>query len=304
MLALGLMVVLIAAFLVYSNTYVNFPVINLMMDNGSPRPDLQPVLLLVLLLQPLVGMYLGAPLVAGELEQGTYRLIWTQGVTRLRWLAVKVSVQMGVILLVFALLSLLVMWWNNGPFEPLGGGVRPLPFDLEGVVPLAYAAYALSLAIAAGTVLRKTVPAMVVTLLGYLAARIPIDALARPRYLPPLSVTWDPYTTPSVHKPFRATALMGPYNGPDWVFYLGWVNHAGQPIDPDNVYRVCNVPDNGALPGSPLTACTHTHGWLYMLTWQPPDRFWLFQGIESAIFFALAAALLALAFWWVRTRIS
>jgi hypothetical protein len=110
-------------------------------------------------------------------------------------------------------------------------------------VPLAYAAYALSLAIAAGTVLRKTIPAMVVTLLGYLAARIPIDALARPRYLLPLSVTWDPYTTLSVHKPFRATALMGPYNGPDWVFYLGWVNHAGQLIDPDNVYRVCNVPD-------------------------------------------------------------
>ena len=37
---------------------------------------------------------------------------------------------------------------------------------------------------------------------------------------------------------------------------------------------------------------------------QPENRFWLFQGIESAIFFGLAAALLALAFWWVRTRIS
>jgi hypothetical protein len=41
-----------------------------------------------------------------------------------------------------------------------------------------------------------------------------------------------------------------------------------------------------------------------MIIWQPHDRFWLFQGIESAIFFGLAAALLALAFWGVRTRIS
>jgi hypothetical protein len=48
---------------------------------------------------------------------------------------------------------------------------------------------------------------MVLTLLGYLAARIPIDALARPRYLPPLSVTWDPYSILSVHKPFRATVI-------------------------------------------------------------------------------------------------
>jgi hypothetical protein len=213
-----------------------------------------------------------------------------------------------VILLVFALLSLLTMWWNNGPFEPLGGGVRPLPFDLEGIVPLAYAAYGLSLAIAAGTILRKTIPAMVVTLLGYLAARIPIDALARPRYLPPLSVTWDPYSILSVHKPFRATALMGPYNGPDWVFFLGWVNHAGQPVYEGYIDKVCSGPpdwgDNGALPGTPFTACTHAHGWLYMVTWQPPDRFWLFQTIESVIFFGLAAALLVLAFWWVQTRIS
>jgi hypothetical protein len=149
---------------------------------------------------------------------------------------------------------------------------------------------------------------MVVTLLGYIAARISIDALARPRYLPPLSVTWDPYTTLSLHQPFRATATMGPYNGPDWVFYNGWVNHAGQSVYDGSVYKVCSAPpdwnDNGALPGTPFTACTHAHGWLYLVTWQPPDRFWLFQGIESAIFFGLAAVLLALAFWWVQTRIS
>jgi hypothetical protein len=53
-----------------------------------------------------------------------------------------------------------------------------------------------------------------------------------------------------------------------------------------------------------FTACAHAHGWRYLVIWQPADRFWLFQSIESAIFFGLAAALLALAFWWVQTRIS
>ena len=254
-------------------------------------------------------MFLGAPLVASELERGTYRLVWTQSVTRLRWMLVKVGTQMGIALLVFALISLLVMWWN-GPFDRLGGGVEPLSFDFEGIVPLAYAAYALSLAIAASALLRKTLPAMVVTLVGYLAARIPIDALARPRYLPQLSVTWDPYSIITLHEPFRATSLSGalwPYYGSDWIFYNGWVNHAGHPIYDGDVYRVCAGPsgnDYGALPGTSFTACTHAHGWLYMITYQPADRFWLFQGIESAIFFSLAAALLALAFWWVRTRIS
>jgi len=184
-------------------------------------------------------------------------------------------------------------------------------FDFEGIVPLAYMAYALSLAVTAGTLLRKTVPAMAVTLVGYLAARIPIDAWARPHYMPPLSVTWDPYSIVTLHEPFRATALSGalwPYYGSDWIFYNGWVNHASHPIYEGDVYKACSAPpnwdDGGALPGTSFTACTHAHGWLYMITYQPADRFWLYQGIESAIFFGLAAALLALAFWWVRSRIS
>ena len=36
----------------------------------------------------IIGMFWGAPLVAGELEAGTHRLAWTQSVSRTRWLAV------------------------------------------------------------------------------------------------------------------------------------------------------------------------------------------------------------------------
>jgi hypothetical protein len=38
--------------------------------------------------------------------------------------------------------------------------------------------------------------------------------------------------------------------------------------------------------------------------YQPADRFWPFQGIESATFLALALALLVAAIWWVRARIA
>jgi hypothetical protein len=261
----------------------------------------------LIILPPLIGMYLGAPLVADELERGTYRLIWTQSVTRLRWLAVKTGTQMGVILLIFALISLLVMWWN-GPFNRLGAGT--LPFDFEGIVPLAYVAYALSLGIAAGAFLRKTIPAMIVTLLGYLAVRIPIDTWVRPHYLSPLSVTWDPYSTLAPQAPFAAP--WGTYNDWNWILYNGWITRAGQSVSMDDFYQACPSGSSGppfgysdrGQPGAPFSVCTHGHGWLYMVTWQPHDRFWLFQSIESAIFFALAAALLALAFWWVQTRIS
>src|ERR1700722_16269716 len=33
----------------------------------------------------LLGIFWGAPLIARELETGTYRLAWTQGVMRSRW---------------------------------------------------------------------------------------------------------------------------------------------------------------------------------------------------------------------------
>src|SRR5438128_10844286 len=130
---------------------------------------------------------------------------------------------------------------------------------------------------------------------------MPIEMWARPYYLPPLSVTWDPYLV--------AAPKMQP-GGQDWTLYNGYVDHAGHPL-PNAACDTCGA---GPLAGGQgqgttvwnglFTACTHAHGWLYMITYQPANRFWLYQGIESAIFFCLAAALLALAFWWVRTRIS
>ena len=39
----------------------------------------------------VIGVFLGAPLLARELESGTWQLAWTQGVPRMRWLAVKLS---------------------------------------------------------------------------------------------------------------------------------------------------------------------------------------------------------------------
>ena len=47
--------------------------------------NMQPVLVGFFALPPLLGVFVGAPLLARELESGTFRLIWTQSVTRLRW---------------------------------------------------------------------------------------------------------------------------------------------------------------------------------------------------------------------------
>jgi hypothetical protein len=244
----------------------------------------------------LLAVLIGAPsLVASELEHHTHHLVWTQSITRLRWLLIKVAVVVGVCLAAWVAVTLLITWWR-GPFDALDGRLGPSGFDVEGVAPYAYLAYALALAVAAGALVRRTVVAMAVTLAGYVALRVPVELWARPVYQPPLSATWDPYlVTPAVPQAPAA-----------WRFQDAWLAAQGSAVDSLQVFRTCAA--NGAAatlsPRTAFTACTHAHGWLLQATWQPADRFWLFQGIESAIFFGVAAALLALTIWWVRRRIA
>ena len=241
----------------------------------------------------LVGMLVGAPLVARELEHRTFRFVWTQSVTRWRWLSVKLGLVIGGCLLVMAVLTALLVWWRL-PIDQLIGRMDAQAFDLEGLVPLAYMAFALALAIAAGALLRRTIPAMVVTIGGFFGVRLLIELYARPYYLPPSILKWDP---------LRASPLP-PSDA--WVVYDGFVDPHGSHTNLAHVVTVCGA--NGAQvswqPGSPFAQCVHAHGWLGYIVYQPADRFWLFQGIESAIFLGLAVALLALTIWWVRRRLA
>src|SRR5437870_2478999 len=102
--------------------------------------------------------------------------------------------QLAITLIAFAIISQLVTWYiaQNGSFG--GGGWDH--FDVVGIVPLAYMAFALALGVAVGAITRHTIPAMIVTLIGYILVRDVIANLVRPYYLPPSSSgTFDPYVT-------------------------------------------------------------------------------------------------------------
>jgi hypothetical protein len=64
--------------------------------------------ILVIVAPGLIGVFYGAPLIAGELETGTFRLAWTQSITRTRWLVVKLGVVGLGSMAVAGLLSLMV----------------------------------------------------------------------------------------------------------------------------------------------------------------------------------------------------
>ncbi|HZC77768.1 MAG TPA: ABC transporter permease subunit [Ktedonobacterales bacterium] len=250
------------------------------------------VLLLALTILPgLVGMFFGAPLVAREIERATNRLAWTQGITRLRWLWVKLGALVLSTAALFAAFALLLSWWR-GPLDLVGGERFEYGFDLEGVAPVAYAVFALALGVAAGALLRRTLPAMAVTLGCFVALRGVIEFALRPRFLPPIARVTDP-----------GQGNPTPYNG-DWVLNNGfaYLDRQGHAISSADATQLCsNVAKGGAFN---FNACLQQQGIHLLNHYQPADRFWLFQGIESGIFFGLAVVLLALAVWWVMTRLT
>ena len=109
----------------------------------------------------VLGLALGAPLIAGESSLGTNRLAWTQSVTRNRWLAFKFLVGGVVTAGIVIALGFLLDWWtgavslsaltNSGGFSS-AVRIQPNAFDLSGIVAIGYALFAFSLGVALGAV--------------------------------------------------------------------------------------------------------------------------------------------------------
>jgi len=247
---------------------------------------------LILLATPvLAGLFLGAPMVAAEFEAGTTQFAWMQGITRARWLAVKA----GWLLLAAAawggVLAALTTWWASPTNAEHGSEFYPGRFDVLYLVPVAYAVFAMALGICAGALIRRTVPAMAVTLGGFIAARIAVTLWVRPHYLSAVTV---------VRNLTAQTRLSGSY----WLLSQGARNPAGQLMaGPQDQTVAFGVPVSSlpkacaglAKPAGGLTSSCRASltGFRSFVTYQPVSRFWPFQGIETGVFVGLAAILLA-----------
>ena len=126
---------------------------------GNSTYNLYGVLgMLVVVLPGVIGLFWGAPLVARELEGGTYRLAWTQSVGRRRWLAAKLGVVGLASVTATGLLSLTVSWSARSIDLTKADQFRY--FDQRDVVPMGYAAFAFALGVVVGLLVRRVLPAL------------------------------------------------------------------------------------------------------------------------------------------------
>jgi hypothetical protein len=241
--------------------------------------------ILLLFLPVLVGLFWGAPLVAREVEQGTHRLVWTQGITRRQWLVAKFGlVSVGVVVFASAY-AYLVSWWMEPLNDSIAARMEYLFFDQQGIAPVGYTLFAVALGIFAGTVTRKVLPAMATTLVVFLAARVAVTMWVRPNIRSPLTQTY----------PVAAESPMLPNPGlGNWMLASDIHNKDGT-LRARNSTAFCEV--------GPERGCTD-NGAYNSWTIQPGDRFWLFQWVEAGLFVALAAVLMYAALWQVRRRIT
>jgi hypothetical protein len=239
----------------------------------------------------LPGLFWGAPMVAHELETGTNQFAWTQSITRQRWLAVRT----GWLLLAAAVLagavSAVVTWWSGPDNALYANAFEANKFDVTDIVPVGYAVFAMALGICAGALLRRTLPALAVTLAGFVALRALIAQGLRPHYMPPVTAYYK---------------LMGLY--PPKGSYLGVSQGIVGPNGKPAVGLGSYVFNGGPIPAVCAKAvqnpapCMAAHGYREYLAYQPASRFWAFQGIETGIFVVLAAVLLGITFWVLKRR--
>jgi hypothetical protein len=272
----------------------------------------------------LLGVFWGAPLVAGELESGSFRVAWTQDISRVRWLAARLAVTGLAAMALAGLASWLVTWWA-GPLDRAGLDQFG-SFDSRNIVPVGYAAFAFALGVLLGALLRRTLPAMAATLVVFTAVRLAFRLLARPALLPP--VTWalplNPSTTgygASGFLPLAPASSLQPA-APDlpnaWITSITIVNRKGDELTSGGLASTC--PDIGQGRGSGGSAGGSGHGqapqsvvnathdcvariaatYHEVVTYQPASRYWPLQWDELALFFAAALLLATICAWRVR----
>jgi hypothetical protein len=242
----------------------------------------------------LPGLFWGAPAMAQELEAGTNQFAWTQSITRRHWLAVKAGwLLLGAAVLAGAV-SALVTWWSGPDNALTAGAFGATRFDITGIAPAGYAVFAMALGICAGMLLRRTLPALAVTLAGFAVLRV-LTTWLRPHYMTPVTTYYK--------LAVRAFTPTGSYLG----ISQGFIGPNGQipaSSSTNSVFNSMVVPavcQNANNTGSPLS-CLAAHGYREYVTYQPANRFWAFQGIETGIFVVLAAVLLGVTFWVLKRR--
>lgn len=235
----------------------------------------------------LLGVFLGAPLLAGDLESGTAKLVTSQAAGPARWLAAKIGISALVVVVCTVALSFAFgRWWapvsrQNTVLDWTSGQA----FDNTGPVPVALTLFTVIGGVAIGLLLRRTLLSMVVTF--FFAAAV--------------QVVWSAYRLDLGHV-LRITTDSGVDAGaprlPAAAFAIdqSFVTSSGETLG----WSTCVH----AGSDSAVEACRQQKGIVgWAVDYLPISQMSGMQWLGASILFALTAAVTAFVFLWGRKRV-
>ncbi len=264
--------------------------------SGKYGPAASVVSIFLQAVPALIGAFIGAPVLAREMETGTFRYAWTQGIGRWRWtlgklvpLAVAVTATAGALSALFS--------WYNQPFIA-AGYTMPLATRLFNLIGIAFAAWTLSafaIGVLAGMLIRRAVPAIAATLTVYAGLAFTAGLVLRGHYMTPLG-------TNAMKLPDSAWAVSQWYTKDGRFAFTS--PHSSQFIRA--VRELCPGSFGGSDPSTmqPPPQCLAQHGYTLWTSYQPGSRFWPFQWIEGGWLLALSMLFITVTVWLVRRRAS
>jgi ABC-type transport system involved in multi-copper enzyme maturation permease subunit len=271
---------------------------------------------LSILLPVVIGLFWGAPLIARELDSGSFRLAWNQSVTRERWLAVKLGVLGLASMAAAGLLSLILGWWasplDHAATITSAGGFEdhffPAVFGTRGIAPLGYAAFAFMLGVLIGLLVRRTVAAMAITLAVVAAVQIVFPLAVRPHLITPIR-----HTTPVTANAIREINANGPGNVLTGIGLTDTNVPLGAWIISSRTTTASGSASLGAMPSAcgatmqdfaPCATAIAAKDLKLTVVYEPPNRYWPVQLIETAVYLTVAILLAWACFWLIRRRLS
>lgn len=250
---------------------------------------------ILMLLPGIIGAFAGAPIMARELETGTFRYVWTQGAGRMRWaVAVLAPGAVGVAVVV-AVFGILVDWYNR---PLLAAGIMPrlraTAFPATGVAAPGWALAGFALGVLAGLLWRRVLPALATACAAWFGLAFLAGGVFRLHYLSPLTTTKLQLSNTDLN--------VGQWWTKDGVRVSNaQINSALQTV---GVHLDGSANDQIVHAGSnvdPVQYLLH-HGYQQVTAYQPGGRYWTFQWIEFVWLAALTVLLIGVTLWLLRRR--
>ena len=245
----------------------------------------------------LIGAFAGAPLLGRELETGSFRYAWTQGVGRARW-AVAILLPGAVWVAVLAAAFGGLIAWHDHPLwqADITPRLQASEFPATGLAVIGWSLAAYAIGVLAGYLWRRVLPALATAMVTAFGLAFATSKL-RFHYLAPL-------TTSSLDH------VAGSETITQWWQHAG--NHVSTPdlnlaLRAGGVQQIQTGGGGKSTPASPgegtdpITYLIH-HGYMQWSSYQPGSRYWTFQWIEFAWLTALAVLLMGVTFLLLRRR--